>query len=179
MMGDIPPAPNNSLEEREIKNLSRPRKKFWPFALGLIGLVVLVVGGYVGYQLYQLDQGRKAVGALAQRMNREAEEFARREMADTYGGKTPQETLQMYIDAVEKGDYELASKYFVIGKQEGELTSLQNAPRENISSSLNLLKQAIRSDGSYSARKDGYAIREPILVDFILYPSGVWKIEEI
>ena len=38
-------------------------------------------------------------------------------MADTYGGKTPQATLQMYIEAVEKGDYELASKYFVEKKR--------------------------------------------------------------
>src|SRR3990167_11080939 len=32
--------------------------------------------------------------------------------ADTYGGKTPRETLDMFIDALKKGDVELAAKYF-------------------------------------------------------------------
>ena len=34
--------------------------------------------------------------------------------ADTYGGKTPQETLDMFVDALKKGDVELASKYFLL-----------------------------------------------------------------
>ncbi|MDD5547676.1 MAG: hypothetical protein PHN74_02145 [Candidatus Pacebacteria bacterium] len=33
---------------------------------------------------------------------------------DTYGGKTPQETLDMFIEALKKGDVDLASKYFVL-----------------------------------------------------------------
>ena len=38
--------------------------------------------------------------------------------ADVYGGKTPEETLNMYIEALKKGDIELASKYVVVEKQE-------------------------------------------------------------
>lgn len=37
---------------------------------------------------------------------------------DTYGGETPEETLRLFIEALEKGDIELAIKYFVIEKQE-------------------------------------------------------------
>ncbi len=37
---------------------------------------------------------------------------------DTYGGKTPEETWAMFIDALKKDDAELASKYFVPEKQE-------------------------------------------------------------
>ena len=36
---------------------------------------------------------------------------------DTYGGSTPEETLALFIDALKKGDVELASKYFVPEKQ--------------------------------------------------------------
>lgn len=36
---------------------------------------------------------------------------------DPYGGSTPEETLQLFIDALKKGDTELAAKYFVIDKQ--------------------------------------------------------------
>ena len=37
---------------------------------------------------------------------------------DTYGGKTPEETYDMFLDALRKGDTELASKYFVVDDQE-------------------------------------------------------------
>lgn len=37
---------------------------------------------------------------------------------DKYGGKTPEETYQMFLDALKKKDIELASKYFVLEKQE-------------------------------------------------------------
>lgn len=179
-MGDTPPVSNNSLEEREIRNLSQPpRRRFWRFALGLIGLVVLAVGGYMAYQLYQLDQGRKAVDALAKRMNREAEEFTRREMADTYGGKTPQETLEMYIAAVEKGDYELASKYFVIGEKEKELKSFSGVSPEKLLEYVSLLREALKSDGKYDTQHKYFSVEKPVSVRFILYPNGIWKLEGI
>ncbi|MBI2039019.1 MAG: hypothetical protein HYT22_01935 [Candidatus Niyogibacteria bacterium] len=37
---------------------------------------------------------------------------------DTYGGQTPEETLQLFIDALKAGDIELASRYFIVDKQE-------------------------------------------------------------
>jgi hypothetical protein len=37
---------------------------------------------------------------------------------DTYGGKTPEETYDMFLAALSKGDTTLASKYFVIEKQD-------------------------------------------------------------
>jgi hypothetical protein len=44
---------------------------------------------------------------------------------DKYGGKTPEETFDMFIAALEKGDIELASKYFVLEKQESWLKTLE------------------------------------------------------
>jgi len=41
--------------------------------------------------------------------------------ADTYGGSTPEETLGLFIKALEAKDYELAAKYFVVENQEKEL----------------------------------------------------------
>ncbi len=37
--------------------------------------------------------------------------------ADTYGGKTPQETLDLFIDALKKEDVDLAAKYFMLDDQ--------------------------------------------------------------
>ncbi|MDP3963156.1 MAG: hypothetical protein Q8Q39_01530, partial [bacterium] len=37
---------------------------------------------------------------------------------DTYGGYTPEETFAMFLDALRAGDTDLASKFFVVQKQE-------------------------------------------------------------
>ncbi len=37
--------------------------------------------------------------------------------ADHYGGKTPEETLGMFVDALKKRDYKLAAKYYLPWKQ--------------------------------------------------------------
>lgn len=39
-------------------------------------------------------------------------EWERQYREDTYGGATPEETLRLFIDALQKGDTELAAKYF-------------------------------------------------------------------
>lgn len=43
--------------------------------------------------------------------------------ADTYGGKTPEETLDLYITALKAGDIDLASKYYEVSVKEGDLRS--------------------------------------------------------
>ena len=45
------------------------------------------------------------------------DEYNEAKKLDTYGGKTPEETLDMFIEALKAGDTDLASKYFVIDKQ--------------------------------------------------------------
>lgn len=45
--------------------------------------------------------------------------------ADTYGGKTPEETWALYVEAVKKRDIELASKYYDVNHQQKEKEYLQ------------------------------------------------------
>ncbi len=42
-----------------------------------------------------------------------------------------------------------------------------------------MTRMGIFNFGEYSEAKDSYSIHKPVLVSFILYPSGNWKIEEI
>ena len=44
---------------------------------------------------------------------------------DTYGGATPEETLALFINALKKGDTDLAAKYFVPEKQKQEVDDLR------------------------------------------------------
>lgn len=51
---------------------------------------------------------------------------------DTYGGKTPEETWAMFMTALEKGDVELASKYFDPDKQSRYKSILLQSQKENV-----------------------------------------------
>jgi hypothetical protein len=154
----------------------RQRGSYPKFVAVFLALVLFGLGTYISLRLKQQRERAAALQGIQAELN--AADY-RAAMADTYGGTTPQETLQMYIDAVEKGDYVLASKYFIGDYQEKELESLQSSSQENIESTLSLLKKTITSLGSFSDDKKGYLIRKPLLVDFKLYPNGVWKIIEI
>jgi len=146
------------------------------FVLAFIGIILLALVVYVAAFWFHR---KEAALQLAERARNLENEIYQKQLADTYGGKTPQETLQMYIDAVEKGDYGLASKYFVVEKQEGELNTLKNSPKANTANVIKFLKVSITSKGSYSSDGRDYTIDRPLTVDFVLYPNGIWKINEI
>ena len=152
---------------------TKSNKIFWGIGIFCVAIFLFLVG--FGY--YQQWKGEKQVEKLANALKQMKEEIYNKKAADTIGGKTPQETLDLFIAAVEKGDYELASKYFVIEKQEQWKEDLSTA--KNVDELLYDLKNAQKSEGSYSMDEKSYVIRRPILVSFALYPFGNWKIEEI
>ena len=151
------------------------------FVFIIISVVILGGGFFAGiysYDYYWQWQNRQDLRNLVKSYEQAQKDEEARKMADTFGGKTPQETLQMFIDAVEAGDYELASKYFVEGKREewkGELllTNRNNSIEdflESVKESLNDLKEIY--SGTYIANN-------PVYIEVILYPNGIWKLTEI
>ncbi len=82
------------------------------FATGGIIIVVLGAGALFGidYLRYRTSSDYRAL----QEVKRIEKEIAE----DPYGGDTPEETLRLFIDALKKGDTDLAAKYFVYGEQE-------------------------------------------------------------
>jgi len=67
---------------------------------------------------------------------------------DEYGGATPEETLNLFIEALKAGDLELASKYFVVEKQPFVLRDLELGKENGY---INLLLEDFASidSGSY------------------------------
>lgn len=51
---------------------------------------------------------------------------------DKYGGKTPEETYDMFLDALRKGDTTLASKYFVVDDQDDWKKTLEEYKNNNL-----------------------------------------------
>lgn len=156
-----------------------PRRGGFRFIAVFIILVLLPIAGSWVYYFYREYRITQAVDYAKESLKQYEQDIVDKKMADTIGGKTPQETLQLYITAVEKGDYVLASKYFIEKNRQKELESWNNATKKDVDRILELLRQTIKNQGSYSEDKNGFAIRKPLLVDFEKYPNGVWKIIEI
>jgi len=106
---------------------------------------------------------------------------------DPYGGDTPEETWQMFVSALEKGDIELASKYFVVEKQEEMKEGIDNIAKngyltEMVDDLLNNYKKegfsVDRSDYRYVKRnEEGIVVGEIILI--INSQTNKWKILEL
>ncbi len=143
----------------------KSNKIFWGIGLFCVALFLFLVGS----TYYDQWQGERRVKELAETLKQMEQEIYNKKAADTIGGKTPQETLDMFIKAVEAGDYDLASKYFVIEKQEQWKEDLSTA--KNMDDLMRDLKSTQKSQGSYSTAKNNYVVRKPILVSFILYAS--------
>jgi len=155
------------------------KSAFWRFVGGALALTIAAVGvlylvGYIRYRRspeYRVEQGLK--------------ELERQYREDKYGGDTPEETLRLFIDALKKGDVELASRYFVVEKQEDKLADLKvGKEKGNLENTIQVLRKADYpvkySDGSYEisvVEKDG-SIK--FGVHFVLNKiSNRWKIESL
>lgn len=102
-------------------------------AFTLAALFLLDVGMWVGFQSYQYYKTypvRKLARGLEQ-MEKERELLFKN---DLYGGKTPEETFVMYVEALKKGDLDLASRYFVLAGQAKELEGLKKMSPEQLAS---------------------------------------------
>jgi len=145
-------------------------------ALALAGTAVFLFA--VGYGLSWY--GEYSFNKDLQAIKKEAE---RPYLEDIYGGKTPKETLELFIAAIEKEDFDLASKYFIINKQEGWRDRLVKGEKQKLYNWIDLLKTAQDRgslwDGNFQMEVKNAAESANLIIDFIKYPQGIWKIQEM
>ena len=94
----------------------------WKFVGGFLAIIALALAG-LAVSGYLFNPERRAT--------RELEDLNRQYAEDTYGGTTPEETLELFISALEAGDIELASKYFVVDIREEWQVKLMNVKNGN------------------------------------------------
>lgn len=167
----------NPFQKIKKPNIKLPESKAWKFILGFFSIIgASMVVWYL--TLYFSPEMRQ---------QREAQEYWEDLQAeyenDTYGGETPEETLALFIDALEKGDIELASKYTLpedreelrsdlnTAKQGGALAAVIERVRN-----LELLNKNSKS-AYFVLRDEGGNIKSQIVLD--KNGNGVWKISEI
>jgi len=172
----------------------KPRRVWWKYAVGVSLIVFFIVGGYVVWYQYFSSEAKysREVEKSALELPAKLEAYKKAREADTYGGKTPEETLQMFIEALENRDLELASKYFAIDNDSVERDSehLENLKKAEKEGRVPLIINAVSkakydqelkgaSDNSvwFVVLEEGEPIAD-INLEFNQY-SGVWKIESL
>ncbi len=93
----------------------RTKKKVWVVVTAVIVLIFIIGGWFVWENYWSPDAKRhRQLQENIDAYNNYISNYEAAMKADTYGGKTPQETLDMFVDALKKGDMDLASKYFAL-----------------------------------------------------------------
>src|SRR3989344_2339975 len=100
------------------------KSHFWRFAAGLAALMALGLGIYYATGRYEWRSAQNEAAAN-NRALQDTKEWEAQYENDTYGGTTPEETLALFIDALKKGDIDLASKYFEVDERETWLNNLR------------------------------------------------------
>lgn len=161
-----------------MKMLGKKPIKF--FLIVLAAFLFFGFWGSLGYAKFRDWKFMRDIRKEAAKFEKIKEDREKAIANDNYGGKTPQETLDLFITALEKGDYELASKYFVVERQEEWKNNIQEIIGDNkLKTFLDPLKQARGNKGEYSEDKKIFYINKPINIDLVLYPNNNWKIDEI
>jgi len=159
--------------------MSSVGRKIFIGILIFVGLMLAVWIGSAAYSGWQGYKWQKQTDAFQESLRRPYRE-------DTYGGKTPEETWAMFLAALREGNVDLASKYFVVEKQEEWRGRLEVIIRDNLETALNnystfSVEKGIEDDKAYyyikmpfDKSESGY-IFSPVIFRFNLY-SKIWKI---
>lgn len=112
-------------------------------AMGIIlGILIVAFVGItaLGYYWPSIQEYRYEleVERFMREISAEKDRIQGLEKADTFGGKTPEETFDMFLEALRNGDAELASKYYEVTVQETALVGLQKelAEKGNLEMSI-------------------------------------------
>jgi hypothetical protein len=185
----------NSFEEISENIESNPknsRKRFLKFALVFVLIIAVFFGIVFSYENYfspeakfQREQKQNYEKYLAWKQS-----YEKAMTEDTYGGKTPEETLQMFINALKKGDVELASKYFVL-KSDGSRDPkwlealIKTKEAGKLEEVINILSKAKPDYENISNKEDfkfksydNGKLKGYIDLEFNKY-SKIWKIESL
>jgi len=164
----------------------------WKFSIALVAIILVVFFGLEIWSSYFSQAGRQSreLQANYQKYLNVQNKYESAMKADTYGGKTPEETLGMFIDALKKGDVELASKYFAL-REDGSgnreiLDELKNKTDEEKAKIVVILQNAReypsdvtnKGDFKFVSKDVGGAIIAYIDMGYNSY-SQVWKIENL
>lgn len=158
---------------------------------GIFLAIIFVIGGaYFVWDRYfsEAGQARRFIKEQTKAYEKAEKAYIEAMTADTYGGKTPEETLKMFVDALRKEDVELASKYFMLdenlSRDEWEHGLKEIRDKKELSQLIKILENT-QPAGSVMEGFFGFEVRDKqnnLITDidmrFNKY-SQIWKIESL
>jgi len=162
---------------------SSPLKKylFILIFLFLLGGGVIILLSYFSSPGKQVRHYAKVLTALQQEMQKQEEQSEK----DKYGGKTPKGTYQLFVNALREDNIDLASKYFVLDKQEQYKKLLQSIKEhKEWEQMVTDLTSSLNNKGKYQD-KSNYLLEVTdknnnliTTVHLVAATNSLWKIEE-
>lgn len=136
--------------------------KHWVSVLILVAMVTVVLFVLLHFgQIINVVENR----LMAYKQQKQREELEKPYKNDQYGGKTPEETFDLFISALKKENTcpavrnalcgsDLASKYFIISKQEGWERSFTELKRANLFGKMLLEMEYARTNSVKTVEKN-------------------------
>jgi len=161
----------------------REKKKKNKIIIAILVIAGILIGWEIGIRAY-FYYIRPYFSGMAYRNYVDA--YIQLQLKDNIGGDTPEQTVDMFIEALKKGDYDLASKYFVIDEQEkwrkmfNEATKQQNEDWAKELESEKILWRKEKLDEDRFVIKYNTGIGENERTNFIYLKKNLnnkWKIQ--
>jgi len=137
--------------------------------------------------LEDADSDEELGKRFMQLMNYQQAQLLAKYKADTYGGKTPEETWKMFVDALKAGDTDLAAKYFIVEKQKEMLSKFEAGSKSG--ALVSFLKNDVKLISGGDMYDDGTRFEyytndidggPGFVYTLILNPeTNLWKIESL
>ena len=147
------------------------------FLLGFFGILLLTLAVWSWGAYFNPEVREKR--ALIKYFEDIEEEYRN----DMYGGATPEETLQLFIAALEAGDIELASKYFLPDEREKKKNDLQKAQQQNILSEVIERMKMFDLDKEIAGKAFFSIVDANNIVEFEIIltrnQNNIWKITDL
>ena len=159
--------------EKESEIQLRVWWRHWSVVFILVVLAGLVIWSMLNLGPWLRDwQEQKAAAAIQKQLDKFYHE-------DRYGAKTPEETFDLFVLALENSDIKLASRYFIINKQASWLKTLNEYENKKLLSDFVVELKDIKNiwkKGQENNQSMEFYYNAKGVIKFEKYPSGIWKI---
>ena len=148
----------NSQDQNSQNDQMQPKKRFKIGLKHWTGtLIIAVIAGFV---IFGLIRGQEFLAnfLVSRETKKIQRELERPYREDKYGGKTPEETFDLFLEALRKDDIDLASKYFEIENQEEWIEKLSQYKRDD--NLLDFLKELERERREWQLIKNNGEVAE-------------------
>ena len=125
--------------------------------IAILGVIALYTVRYFNPENRQIREAERLI-----------EELKRQEREDPYGGTTPEETLRLFIEALKKGDVELASRFYIISEQEKQQKKLATFSKEEIGNIIIHVQSAQKGEITVKLNRATFSYTKKIVNGFIM-----------